>query len=103
MEMGPVAEDQTLACLLMWEVDQSILWFLKTNTSYTFCMDTASEANIIHVVFTLMLCFSKSLEEHSNKSTKFFFMIKDYDTLTFDHYYIFSFNNDKSIDKIIQC
>lgn len=59
-------------------------------------MDTASEANAMHVVFTLILGFSKSLKEHSNKST--FFMAKDCDTLAFNHYYIFRFNNDKSID-----
>lgn len=51
------------------------------NTFYTFCIDTASEANVIHVVLTQMLCFSKSLEEHSDKSTKFFFMVKGCDTL----------------------
>lgn len=51
------------------------------NTFYTFCIDTASEANVIHVVLTQMLCFSKSLEEHSDKSTKFFFVVKGCDTL----------------------
>lgn len=102
MEMGTVAEDQTLACFAdvgggsvnsVVSENEHFLHFLHGHSfrSKRYTCSIYSDAVFLQITGRTL------------KSTKFFFMIKDYDTLTFDHYCIFSFNNDKSIDKIIQC